>query len=96
MKGLCLDMCPKREREERCANQMVHLMETDNPWEIVQSTLNNIILTRNIRKTKPKIQNPQLQMVKQYSRSAADKQICAEDIRPFLVLKKTVEYLIER
>lgn len=95
MEGFCQDMCPKREREERIKNQLVNLLETDTPWNSPTTALNNL-LKRRIGKTKPLIQSPQLQMVKEYSRSAADKQIRAEDVRPFPVLKKTVEYLIEK
>lgn len=97
MKGLCQDMCPKREREER----MAHLLETDDPWDQVPSTIksNNKSLIQQWNTTKKgqaKISNAQLQMVKEYTRSAADKQICVEDVRPFVVLKRTVEYLMER
>uniref|UniRef100_A0A915E2U7 SAC3/GANP/THP3 conserved domain-containing protein n=1 Tax=Ditylenchus dipsaci TaxID=166011 RepID=A0A915E2U7_9BILA len=78
-------MCSAREQDYRQNNGLIHQMETVDPW---------VNPPTNKGKRPKYIANVEL-MVKEYSRSAADKVIKASDVRPFAVLRKSVEYLID-
>ncbi|KAI1719921.1 SAC3/GANP family domain-containing protein [Ditylenchus destructor] len=86
LEGQCSDMCSPREREHRIHNFLVHQMETDDPW-LAPASFSG-------KRAKFKA-NPDL-MVKEYARSAADKVIKADDVRPFRILKGTIDYLLGR
>uniref|UniRef100_A0A914E682 SAC3/GANP/THP3 conserved domain-containing protein n=1 Tax=Acrobeloides nanus TaxID=290746 RepID=A0A914E682_9BILA len=72
-------MCPESEIHFRLKNNIIHPLETDNPWE-----------AKPARRRKP---IPEL-MVKEYTRPAADKHIHPDSLRSFSALKKTISYLL--
>lgn len=92
MCGLCLKMCPPNEIIMRQKNALIHILETDNPWSSDSTATNLLVCQKQLRLL---VANP-AKMVKSYSRSAADKKILPEDVRPFKVLNDTTDYLLKQ
>ncbi|XP_075043896.1 SAC3 domain-containing protein 1 [Mixophyes fleayi] len=82
--GLCLEMCPERERRERESQGRLHQLERQN----VPRT------GRNPRGRGRHIADP-TKTVKEYNRPAAGKELSLpEELRPPATLLKTVQYLL--
>ncbi|XP_068117694.1 SAC3 domain-containing protein 1 [Hyperolius riggenbachi] len=82
--GLCLDMCPEKERKEREKHQRLHPLEIQNGQPV----------GKKIRRGKYIIADPG-RMVKEYSRPAAGKELSSpSELRPPATLLKTVHYLL--
>ncbi|KAM3919840.1 SAC3 domain-containing protein 1 [Leptodactylus fuscus] len=82
--GICLDMCPEKERRERESQGRLHQFEVLK----VQQTNGD-----HRRRARP-IADPK-KTVKEYSRPAAGKELsCPKDLRTPAILAKTVQYLL--
>ncbi|XP_063800893.1 SAC3 domain-containing protein 1 isoform X1 [Pseudophryne corroboree] len=82
--GLCLHMCPEKERRERESQERLHQFELRKGQQT----------GRNRRGKGHHIADP-ARTVKEYSRPAAGKELSfPEDLRPPAVLLKTVQYLL--
>lgn len=95
MQGLCTGMCPPNEIIMRQKNSLIHPLETDNPWNLKSSVINLTKKNLELNKKKLLIGNSS-KMVKAYSRSAADKKIIPDDVRPFEVLNISTDYLLKQ
>ncbi|XP_002937549.2 SAC3 domain-containing protein 1 [Xenopus tropicalis] len=82
--GLCPDMCPRKERQERERQGLLHHFETTDGQR-----------ARRGRRGKASMCADPAKTVKEYSRPAAGKELSSPyDIRPPAVLLKTVRYLL--
>ncbi|NP_001085761.2 SAC3 domain containing 1 L homeolog [Xenopus laevis] len=82
--GLCLDMCPRNERQERERQGLLHHLETMDGQR-----------ARRGRRGQGSMCAHPARTVKEYSRPAAGKELSSPyDLRPPAVLLKTVHYLL--
>ncbi|XP_069596347.1 SAC3 domain-containing protein 1 isoform X1 [Ranitomeya imitator] len=82
--GVCLDMCPERERQERESQGRLHQYEIQRSQRAGKDPRGRGRPTADPEKT-----------VKEYSRPAAGKELsCPMDLRPPATLAKTVQYLL--
>lgn len=82
--GVCLNMCPERERRERERHRLLH------PFEMQSGQ----VMVRTFR-TKTHAPADPARTVKEYSRPAAGKELSSpRDLRPPETLLKTVQYLL--
>ncbi|XP_073410546.1 SAC3 domain-containing protein 1 [Dendrobates tinctorius] len=82
--GVCLDMCPKRERQERESQGRLHQYEIQKAQRAGKGPRGRGRPIADPKKT-----------VKEYSRPAAGKELsCPTDLRPPATLAKTVQYLV--
>ncbi|KAM4617235.1 SAC3 domain-containing protein 1 [Discoglossus pictus] len=82
--GICMDMCPEKERREREQQGRLHQFETLNGFRAGRGGR-----ARGLPMADPK------RAVKEYSRPAAGKELSSpRDLRPPAVLEKTVRYLV--
>lgn len=97
MCGLCTEMCSLSELIMRQKNALIHPLETDNPWGVSSKVLCTTRASKSSLRQKQSelVANPD-KVVKAYSRSAADKKILVENVRPFKVLNTTVDYLLKQ
>ncbi|XP_075694848.1 SAC3 domain-containing protein 1 isoform X2 [Rhinoderma darwinii] len=83
--GVCLDMCPERERRQRESQGRLH------QFEVLKGQWTN----KGHRGRGHPVADPK-KIVKEYSRPAAGKELsCPIDLRPPATLAKTVQYLLK-
>lgn len=87
IKGTCMHMCPQREIASREKQRRLHFFET-------------LAFTSNIPKSsnfsqKDRVTADLHAVVKEFSRSAAGKAIDPSELRPALVLQRTMNYLVD-
>ncbi|XP_073515635.1 SAC3 domain-containing protein 1 [Phyllobates terribilis] len=82
--GICLDMCPERERRERERQGRLHQYEIQRPQRACKGPRGRGLPIADPKKT-----------VKEYSRPAAGKELsCPKDLRPPTTLATSVQYLL--
>ncbi|KAM4017275.1 SAC3 domain-containing protein 1 [Anomaloglossus baeobatrachus] len=82
--GVCLDMCPRRERQDRERQGRLHQYELQKDQRTCKGPRGRGRPIADPKKT-----------VKEYSRPAAGKELsCPMDLRPPGILAKTVQYLL--
>ena len=89
IQGTCMQMCPQREISSREKQRRLHFFET------VAFTSRSTTCTNSNISQQDKLRADPRAVVKEFTRSAAGKAIDPSELRPFHVLLRTVNYLID-